>query len=162
MSLFLLILLLINPTIKKTEIQEVKPVLAILGGAKVSSKITIINNIIDKIDKLIAIVSLSFLFTLGFGLLLKARDKANALSKRKSHFRYGLDELRKMLSHPQTHHQQLKLFEQWVKTDSINLFFDENRQAFPIFYPNGRSLRSTLIRHAISCVISFFYGESKN
>ena len=31
MSLFLLILLLINPTIKKTEIQEVKPVLAILA-----------------------------------------------------------------------------------------------------------------------------------
>ncbi len=33
----------------------------------------------SKIDKLIAIVSLSFLFTLGFGMLLKARDKASSL-----------------------------------------------------------------------------------
>ena len=30
-----------------------KPILAILGGAKVSSKITIIENILDKIDYLI-------------------------------------------------------------------------------------------------------------
>ena len=44
-----------------------------------------------KIDKLIAIVSLSFLFTLGFGLLLKARDKANALSKRKINVKVTLD-----------------------------------------------------------------------
>lgn len=77
----------------------------------------------SKIDKLIAIVSLSFLFTLGFGMLLKARDKANASSKRKSHFRYGLDELRKALSNPNDHHQLLKLFERWVKHHSINLFF---------------------------------------
>lgn len=74
----------------------------------------------DKIDKLIAIVSLSFLFTLGFGMLLKARDKANALSKRKSHFRYGLDELRKALSNPTIHHHLLKLFEHWIKACSIN------------------------------------------
>ena len=30
-----------------------KPVLAILGGAKVSSKITVIENILDKVDALI-------------------------------------------------------------------------------------------------------------
>ena len=30
-----------------------KPILAVLGGAKVSSKITIIENILDKVDHLI-------------------------------------------------------------------------------------------------------------
>ena len=39
-----------------------KPVLAILGGAKVSSKITIIENILDKIDHLIIGGGMSFTF----------------------------------------------------------------------------------------------------
>ncbi len=39
-----------------------KPVLAILGGAKVSSKITIIENILDKIDHLIVGGGMSFTF----------------------------------------------------------------------------------------------------
>lgn len=39
-----------------------KPVLAILGGAKVSSKITIINNIINKVDKLIIGGGMAFTF----------------------------------------------------------------------------------------------------
>ncbi|GIR81415.1 MAG: hypothetical protein CM15mP83_1410 [Flavobacteriaceae bacterium] len=37
-----------------------KPVLAILGGAKVSSKITIIENILDKVDHLILGGGMSF------------------------------------------------------------------------------------------------------
>ncbi|RLD28188.1 MAG: phosphoglycerate kinase [Bacteroidetes bacterium] len=39
-----------------------KPVLAILGGAKVSSKITIINNILDKLDHLIIGGGMTFTF----------------------------------------------------------------------------------------------------
>jgi len=39
-----------------------KPVLGILGGAKVSSKITIINNIMDKVDKLIIGGGMAFTF----------------------------------------------------------------------------------------------------
>jgi phosphoglycerate kinase len=39
-----------------------KPVLAILGGAKVSSKITIIENILDKVDHLIVGGGMSFTF----------------------------------------------------------------------------------------------------
>jgi len=39
-----------------------KPVLAILGGAKVSSKITIIENILDKVDHLIIGGGMSFTF----------------------------------------------------------------------------------------------------
>ncbi len=39
-----------------------KPVLAILGGAKVSSKITIIDNILDKVDHLIIGGGMTFTF----------------------------------------------------------------------------------------------------
>lgn len=44
-----------------------KPVLAILGGAKVSSKITIIENILDKVDHLIIGGGMSFTFSKAMG-----------------------------------------------------------------------------------------------
>lgn len=44
-----------------------KPVLAILGGAKVSSKITIIENILDKVDHLILGGGMSFTFAKAMG-----------------------------------------------------------------------------------------------
>ena len=40
-------------SIKKVMVSGEKPILGILGGAKVSSKITIIENIMSKVDKLI-------------------------------------------------------------------------------------------------------------
>ena len=47
-----------------------KPVLAILGGAKVSSKISIIENILDKIDHLIIGGGMSFTFVSAKGGLV--------------------------------------------------------------------------------------------
>ncbi|MGB1185780.1 MAG: phosphoglycerate kinase [Flavobacteriaceae bacterium] len=44
-----------------------KPVLAVLGGAKVSSKITIIENILDKVDHLIIGGGMSFTFAKAMG-----------------------------------------------------------------------------------------------
>ena len=44
-----------------------KPVLAILGGAKVSSKITIIDNILDKVDHLIIGGGMTFTFVKALG-----------------------------------------------------------------------------------------------
>ncbi len=49
-------------SIKKVLEDSKKPVLAILGGAKVSSKITIIENILDKVDHLILGGGMSFTF----------------------------------------------------------------------------------------------------
>ncbi len=49
-------------SIKKVMETGEKPVLAILGGAKVSSKITIIENILDKVDHLIIGGGMSFTF----------------------------------------------------------------------------------------------------
>ena len=48
--------------IKKVLEDSEKPVLAILGGAKVSSKITVIENILDKVDHLIIGGGMSFTF----------------------------------------------------------------------------------------------------
>ncbi len=49
-------------SLKKILEEGEKPVLAILGGAKVSSKITIIENILDKVDHLILGGGMSFTF----------------------------------------------------------------------------------------------------
>ena len=49
-------------SLKKILEEGEKPVLAILGGAKVSSKITVIENILDKIDHLIIGGGMSFTF----------------------------------------------------------------------------------------------------
>lgn len=49
-------------SIKKVMETGEKPVLAILGGAKVSSKITVIENILDKVDHLIVGGGMSFTF----------------------------------------------------------------------------------------------------
>ena len=49
-------------SIKKVIKDGEKPVLAILGGAKVSSKITVIENILDKVDHLIIGGGMSFTF----------------------------------------------------------------------------------------------------
>ena len=47
-------------SIKKVMVSGEKPILGILGGAKVSSKITIIENIMSKVDKLIIGGGMSF------------------------------------------------------------------------------------------------------
>ena len=54
-------------SIEKVMTSGEKPVLAILGGAKVSSKITIIENILDKIEHLIIGGGMSFTFVKALG-----------------------------------------------------------------------------------------------
>ncbi|AUP79405.1 phosphoglycerate kinase [Flavivirga eckloniae] len=54
-------------SIEKVMTSGDKPVLAILGGAKVSSKITIIENILDKVDHLIIGGGMSFTFVKALG-----------------------------------------------------------------------------------------------
>jgi phosphoglycerate kinase len=54
-------------SLKKILEEGEKPVLAILGGAKVSSKITIIENILDKVDDLIIGGGMSFTFVKALG-----------------------------------------------------------------------------------------------
>lgn len=55
----------------------VKPVVAILGGAKVSDKIQLIENMLDKVDKIIIGGAMAYTFQLGLG-----RDVGNSLVER--------------------------------------------------------------------------------
>lgn len=54
-------------SIKKVMVSGEKPILGILGGAKVSSKITIIENIMSKVDRLIIGGGMSFTFIKALG-----------------------------------------------------------------------------------------------
>ena len=70
-----------------------------------------------KMDKLIAVLSLSFLFTMGFGLLLREKKTLNAHDKRKSVFRLALDTLESMLCKPKKYKDSERIFDQWIRAD---------------------------------------------
>ena len=68
-----------------------------------------------KIDKLLAVVSLAFLFTLGWGVLLKEQEgHLSARQKRKSIFRLALDILIEMLNRPDRNKKRISMFHEWI------------------------------------------------
>ncbi len=76
-----------------------------------------------KIDKLIAVVSLAFLFTIGWGILLKEQNSLNAAQKRKSTFRLALDLIQSMILKPNKYKESNDLFRQWIASDLNPHFF---------------------------------------
>ncbi len=70
-----------------------------------------------KIDKLMAVLTLAFLFTIGWGILLKEQNLLNAHQKRKSTFRLALDLIQSMFRKPNKHKEKIELFHQWVASD---------------------------------------------
>ena len=71
-----------------------------------------------KIDKLLAVVSLAFLFTLGWGLLLKEQQgRLSAREKRKSVFRLALDVLIEMFNKPDRNQKKISMFHEWLASD---------------------------------------------
>ena len=77
-----------------------------------------------KIDKLVAVLALAFLFTIGFGLLLRENNTLNAYDKRKSTFRLALDTLESMLSKPSKYKGRNELFDQWISSETEPSIFD--------------------------------------
>lgn len=67
-----------------------------------------------KIDKLLAVLALAFVFTVGWGLIMREKITLNAHQKRKSVFRLGLDQLQKILAQPSKNKGSLDQFTQWV------------------------------------------------
>ena len=67
-----------------------------------------------KMNKLFAVLALAFLFTIGWGRILREETKLNAHQKRKSAFRLGLDELNTMLKNPCKYKDLLDKFTLWV------------------------------------------------
>jgi len=76
-----------------------------------------------KIDKLVAVLTLAFLFTIGFGVLLKERNTLNVHQKRKSTFRLALDLLHSMFQKPRKYKEKIKLFHQWLNSSLTPLNF---------------------------------------
>jgi len=69
-----------------------------------------------KINKLIAVLALAFLFTIGWGILMKENNTLTAHQKRKSVFRLALDSLNSMMAQPSKHKEEIKLFDQWLSS----------------------------------------------
>jgi len=76
-----------------------------------------------KIDKLVAVLALAFLFTIGFGLLLREKGGLNAHEKRKSLFRLALDSLCSMFTQPCKYKGKIELFEKWITSQVEPLNF---------------------------------------
>jgi len=71
----------------------------------------------DKIDRLIAICTLSFFYSFGWGMILKKQSPNSKKIHRKSHFRLGLEAFARLLNTPDPIlHQDLVL---WIKSLSI-------------------------------------------
>lgn len=77
-----------------------------------------------KIEKLISIISLSFLFTFGWGCYLRDSQKQTSASKRKSLFRLGLEDLLHALTNLNGGKVRWKSFIRWLKSCQLNEIFD--------------------------------------
>ena len=69
-----------------------------------------------KIDKLMGVLTLAFIFTIGWGLILREKQKLNASQKRKSIFRLALDLLSSMFVNPDRYRKKLNVFGQWLES----------------------------------------------
>ncbi len=76
-----------------------------------------------KIDKLLAVVALAFLFTLGWGVMLKEKNELTARQKRKSVFRLALDLLIEMFDRPKANKKKINMFHMWITSDTEPLIF---------------------------------------
>jgi len=74
-----------------------------------------------KLEKLMTVVSLSFLFTYGWGLELRKLCKQTAHIKRRSDFRYGLDQLEEMLTNPEKEPELYRKFLEWIESGNIKI-----------------------------------------
>ena len=76
-----------------------------------------------KINTLMAVLAICFLFTYGFGLLLKEKGPLSAAQKRKSVFWLGLDTLASIIVKPCIHKENRDLFLDRVVQDVEPKFF---------------------------------------
>ena len=68
----------------------------------------------DRIDNLVAVVTLSFFYSFGWGVLLKSLPNQSAYIMRKSYFRAGLESVIEMLSLPNRFANRLHQFIEWL------------------------------------------------
>ena len=76
-----------------------------------------------KLEKLFAIVSLSFLFSYGWGCHLRKTRKSTVALKRKSLFRIGLEGILRLLSNPHLKESERQEFIDWLKLPIFHSIF---------------------------------------
>jgi len=76
-----------------------------------------------KMDKMVAVLALATLFTIGWGLIVREKYTLTAHQKRKSVFRLGLDLLNSMLVKPSKYKEKVAQFEDWVSSKLEPLVF---------------------------------------
>ena len=72
-----------------------------------------------RIDTLVAVVTLSFFYSFGWGVILKSSKNLPAYMKRKSYFRAGLEHVIEMLNHPRRLELLWRQFLQWVTSGCL-------------------------------------------
>lgn len=74
-----------------------------------------------KQERLMAVLSLSFLYSYGWGLHLRTLEKQTKFLSRKSDFRYGLDSILKILYNPHKLNYLREYFFEWVESGQLNI-----------------------------------------
>lgn len=74
-----------------------------------------------KLEKLMAALSLSFLYTYGWGLQLRLMEQQTSALSRKSDFRYGFEAILKILLNPNKMKDQANEFFDWIEHGTIPL-----------------------------------------
>lgn len=72
-----------------------------------------------RIDTLVAVVTLSFFYSFGWGVILKSSKNLPAYMKRKSYFRAGLEHVIEMLNQPRRLELLWRQFLQWVTSGCL-------------------------------------------
>lgn len=72
-----------------------------------------------KLETMVALISISFLLSYGWGIHLRSLEKQTAYKRRKSDYRYGLDSLQSMTSRPERHENLIDEFYRWIKSESL-------------------------------------------
>jgi len=72
-----------------------------------------------KLERMMGLVSVSFLLSYGWGLHLRTYEKQTAYYRRKSHYNYGLGRLTTMVTAPQKHESLIDEFFRWLKSNTL-------------------------------------------
>jgi len=72
-----------------------------------------------KVERMMALVSVSFLLSYGWGLHLRKFEKQTAYYRRKSHYMYGLGRITTMVTAPQKHEALIDEFFRWLASNEL-------------------------------------------
>ena len=72
-----------------------------------------------KIVRMMALISISFLFSYGWGMHIRHIEKQTAYVRRKSDYRYGLASLQAMAHSPKRHKELIDEFFRWLNGNEL-------------------------------------------